>query len=213
VEASSGLIQSLAPRIARVADRLARRSALDPCRDPAGSAMLGSNMPHGFDSYRIFISAPGDLEPDRQACHDAIARVNETTAMPAKILLVSVGLRDSEHISGSRSIVSDNVRWSSYFIQIFEDDWGPRDLFRKLFLLAVECRDNASMPMREVVVCLKDAPHETNAEILAFRRELEERRDLRVFRYGSVEELRAQLTDVCNGWARALIGAGAVAGA
>jgi hypothetical protein len=31
----------------------------------------------------------------RQACHDAIAQANETTAMPEKILLVEVGLRDS----------------------------------------------------------------------------------------------------------------------
>jgi hypothetical protein len=174
-------------------------------------------MPHGFDAYRVFISSPGDLDPDRQACHDAIAQANEATAMPAKVLLVSVGLRDNGQIAGNRSIVSDNVRWSTYFIQIFQDDWGPRDLFRKLFLLAVECREDASMPMREVVVCLKDAPHETNAEILVFRRELEERRDLRVFRYGSMDELRTQLADVCNGWARALIGAGtgaeAVAGA
>jgi hypothetical protein len=31
----------------------------------------------------------------RQACHDAIAQANETMAMPEKILLVEVGLRDS----------------------------------------------------------------------------------------------------------------------
>jgi hypothetical protein len=98
-------------------------------------------MPHGFDTYRVFISAPGDLEPDRQACHDAIAQANETTAMPAKILLVSVGLRDNDQISGNRGIVSENVRWSTYFVQIFQDDWGPRDLFRKLFLLAVAPRN------------------------------------------------------------------------
>jgi hypothetical protein len=165
-------------------------------------------MPHGFDTYRVFISAPGELEPDRQTCHDAIAHVNEATAMPAKVLLVCVGLRDNEQISGSRSIVSENIRWSTYFIQIFEDDWGPRDLFRKLFLLAAECRDDASMPMRDVVVCLKNAPHETNREILAFRRELEERKDCRVFHYGSLEELREQLDDVCNGWARTLIAFG-----
>jgi len=128
--------------------------------------------------------------------------------MPAKVLLVSVGLRDNEQISGSRSIVSDNVRWSTYFIQIFEDDWGPRDLFRKLFLLAAECRDDASMPMRDLVVCLKDAPHETNAEVIEFRRELDERRDLRVLRYAAPDELGAQLIDVCNGWARAQIDAG-----
>jgi hypothetical protein len=165
-------------------------------------------MPHGFDAYRIFISAPGDLERDRQACHDAIAEANEATAMAAKILLVSVGLRDNEQISGSRAIVSDNVRWSTYFIQIFEDDWGPRDLFRKLFLLAVECRDDATMPMRDVVVCLKEAPHETNLEILAFRKELEERKDVRLIRYGSVDELKTQLIEVCNGWAREIIDSG-----
>jgi hypothetical protein len=165
-------------------------------------------MPHGFDTYRVFISAPGDLEPDRQACYDVIAEVNETTAMPAKVLLVSVGLRENDQIASHRSIVSDNVRWSAYFLQIFQDDWGPRDLFRKLFLLAAECRDDTTMPMRDIVICLKDAPHETDAEILAFRRELEERQNLRVFRYTTVDELRAQLTEVCDGWARSLIGLG-----
>ncbi len=162
-------------------------------------------MPHGFDAYRVFISAPGDLEPDRRVCHEAIAKANETTAMPAKILLVEVGLRENDQITGNRSIVSDNVRWSSYFIQLFQDDWGPRDLFRKLFLLATECRDDATMPMREVVVCLKDAPRETNTEILAFRRELEERQDVRLFRYSSIDALREHLTEVCNEWARNLM--------
>jgi hypothetical protein len=162
-------------------------------------------MLHGFDPYRIFISAPGDLEPDCQACYDAVSQANEATAMPAKVLLVSVGLRNNDQISSSRSITSDNVRWSSYFIQVFQDDWGPRDLFRKLFLLAVECRDDASMPMRDLVVGIKDAPNETNPEILAFRKELEERTDLRVIHYSTADELLEQMIEVCNGWARALI--------
>jgi hypothetical protein len=162
-------------------------------------------MPHGFDAYRVFISAPGDLERERQACHDAIAQANEAIAMPAKILLVSVGLRDNEQISGSRAIVADNVRWSAYFLQVFEDDWGPRDLFRKLFLLAMECKDDAAMPMREVVVCLKDAPQETNPEILSFRKELEDREDCRIFRYKSLPELGEHLKVVTEGWARELI--------
>src|SRR5580692_10554615 len=140
-------------------------------------------MPHGFDAYRVFISTPGDLEPDGEACRDAIAEANENTAMPAKILLVCVGLRDNNQIEGNRSIVSDNVRWSAYFIQVFEDDWGPRDLFRKLFFLAVECRNDDAMPMRDIVVFLKRAPHETNPETLAFRRELEACTDARVYHY------------------------------
>ena len=165
-------------------------------------------MPHGFDAYRIFISAPGDLELDRQACQDAVAAVNEATAMPAKILLVTLGLREDGQIEGFRSIVSDNVRWSTYFIQIFKDDWGPRDLFRKLFLLGMECRDDASMPMREVAICLKDSPGETNAEILAFRKELEERKDIGVFAYSSLDELKAHLKEVCSRWAREMIASG-----
>ena len=162
-------------------------------------------MAHGFDDYRIFISAPGDLEPDRDACYAAVARANEETAMPAKVLLISVGLREDAQILSSRAIASENVRWSSFFIQVFQDDWGPRDLFRKLFLLAVECRDDAALPMRDVVVAIKDAPNETSAEILAFRKELEERTDLRVIRYKTVDELREQMIEVCNGWARAVI--------
>jgi hypothetical protein len=162
-------------------------------------------MPHGFDAYRVFVSAPGDLEADRQATYDAIAHANEAVAMPAKILLVNVGLRDNDQIANYRSAVSDNVRWSTFFVQLFQDDWGPGDRFRKLFLLALECRGDASMPMRDLVIGLKDAPGETNPEILAFRRELEERSDVRVFRYAASGQLREHLDVVCAEWARSLM--------
>jgi hypothetical protein len=162
-------------------------------------------MPHGFDTYRIFVAAPGDLKTDRQACYDAVAAVNENSAMAAKVLLVPFGLREDNQIEGSRSIVSDNVRWSCYLIQMFQDDWGPRELFRKLFLLALECRDDPAMPMREVVLCLKDAPHETDPQILAFRAELEGRTDVRVLRYNRVEEIRPRIEEICAGWADSII--------
>jgi hypothetical protein len=162
-------------------------------------------MAHGFDSYRVFISAPGDLEADRQACHDAIAHINEKVAMPEKVLLVSLGLRNNDEISSHRGIVSDNVRWSSYFIQIFQDDWGPRDLFRKLFLLAIECRDDSSMPMRDLVVCLKDAPQETDSEILGFRKELEGLENVRALRYKTPDQLREQLNAVCKEWVESVL--------
>lgn len=162
-------------------------------------------MPHGFDISRVFISAPGDLEMDRQACHDVIAEVNEATAMPEKILLAEVVLRDNAHLENFRSAVSDNVRWSTYFIQVFEDDWGPRSLFRKLFLLAEECRSNAEMPMRELVICLKESPHETDAQVLAFRSELEGWKGAQVIRYKTVDEMKAQLAAVLNEWVQTLI--------
>jgi len=166
-------------------------------------------MAHGFDDYRSFIAAPGDMERDAQACYDAISRVDADVAMPAKILLVSLGLRENSQIEGNRGVVSDNVRWSSYFIQLFQDDWGPRELFRKLFLLATECRDDPAMPMREVVVCLKSAPNESDKCVLRWRKELSGRSDVRVIEYNRAEEIQAHIAEICTVWTRELIAAGA----
>src|SRR5258707_7721538 len=99
---------------------------------------------HGFDMYRVFISTPGDLQPEQETCRAAMSEVNEKEAMPQKTLLVSVGLREDRQIEGFRSAVADNVRQCTYFIQVFEDDWGPKNLFRKMFTLATECRDDSS---------------------------------------------------------------------
>jgi hypothetical protein len=163
---------------------------------------------HGFDMHRVFISTPGDLSLEQETCRAAISEVNERKAMPQKTLLVSVGLPHNEQIVGYRSAVAENVRQCAYYIQVFEDDWGPKNLFRKMFTLATECRDDSNFPMREIVVCLKRAPGETDAEILAFRKELEDRQDMRVLHFDNPENLKAQLVEVCSGWVRSIIDAG-----
>jgi hypothetical protein len=125
--------------------------------------------------------------------------------MPQKTLLVSIGLPHNDQIVGYRSAVAENIRQCAYYIQVFEDEWGPKNLFRKMFTLATECRDDSSLPMREVIVCLKDAPRETDTEILAFRKELEDRRDVRIFRFATPDSLKAQLVAVCAEWVRLIL--------
>jgi hypothetical protein len=163
---------------------------------------------HGFDMYRVFISTPGDLQREQDACRAAISEVNEKEAMPHKTLLVSVGLLHDEQITIHRSAVADNVRQCTYYIQVFDDDWGPKNLYRKMFTLATDCRDDAALPMREVIVCIKDAPRETDPEILAFRKELEDRQDVRVFHFDKPENLKSPLLEVCRGWVRSILEAG-----
>ena len=141
---------------------------------------------------------PGDLELEQQTCRAAC--------------LVTVGLQQDAQIEGFRAAVAANVRQCTYFIQVFQDDWGPRSLFRKMFYLATECRDDSSLPMREVIVCLKDAPRETDPEILAFRKELEERQDVQLFRFDKAESLNAHLLEVCSGWVRSIVDSGQTAG-
>jgi hypothetical protein len=77
-----------------------------------------------------------------------------------------------------------------------------------LFFLAQECLDDPSMPMRDVVVCLKSAARETHPDIVAFRRELEELRGVRLLHYSRSEELRQQLEAVTAEWATSLIALG-----
>ncbi|MGB6941513.1 MAG: hypothetical protein WBE37_03805 [Bryobacteraceae bacterium] len=163
---------------------------------------------HGFDMYHVFLSAPGDLEKERDACRNAISEVNASEAMPSKILLVTVGLTSDSHIVDFRSAVTENIRQCAYFIQVFEDDWGPKNLFRKMFYLAADCRDDAAFPMRDVVVFLKAAPRETDPEILAFRKELEERQDVRVFHFDKPESLKSEIAGLCSAWVHAIIQAG-----
>jgi hypothetical protein len=155
---------------------------------------------HGFDMHRVYLSAPGDLDAEKQVCREAIGATNESEAMPAKILLVAVGLPQEGAIEQFRSAVADNVRQCRYYIQVFEDDWGPRNLSRKMFYLAYDGRSDGSLPMSDVVVFLKDAPRETDPEILAFRKELEDLHGVRIFHFSSPDAMRRQLLEVTAGW-------------
>lgn len=161
---------------------------------------------HGFDMYRVFISSPGDLFRENEATRAAISQINENEAMPRKILLVSVGLREHGDISGFRSAVAENIRQCTWFIQIFHDDWGPGNLFRKMFHLALECRDDPAFPMREVVVLLKDDSKETDPQILAFREELRTAPGVRFLTFTKSEQVSDQLPAVCSAWAASIPG-------
>ena len=172
------------------------------------TAIKNSMLKHGFDMHNVFLSAPGDLAKERETCRSAISEVNASEAMPSKILLVTVGLTNDGSIVDFRSAVAENVRQCAYFVQVFEDDWGPQNLFRKLFYLAADCRDDPAFPMQEVAVFLKDAPRETDPEILAFREELEERQDMRVFHFDKTESLKAQLIALSGEWVRSILAAG-----
>jgi hypothetical protein len=71
--------------------------------------------------------------------------------------------------------------------------------------VAEECRDDQSQPMKEIVVLLKDAPHETDPEILAFRKELAEWKGGRVFTFTKLDEYKTILAGIYTGWLKSLV--------
>jgi hypothetical protein len=159
---------------------------------------------HGFDMHRVYLCTPGDLSREQDICREAMAEVNETDAMPSQILLVPVALMDHAHAMEFRAAVADNIRQCAYFVQVFEDDWGPKAVCRKLFFLATECRDDATFPMQEVVVCLKDAPREKDPEILEFRAELEQTPGVRVLYFDNPDTLKAKIAELFKKWVGAI---------
>lgn len=157
---------------------------------------------HGFDMHRIFLSAPGDLASEKIIAREAISAINGKEAMPDKILMVTVGLPDEALVEGHRSAVAENIRQVRFFLQIFEDDWGPKNLMRKMFYLAWDGRADASLPMEDVVVFLKAAPRETDPEILGFRKELEDVAGPKLRHFKNGDELRQGVHEAVSQWLR-----------
>ena len=60
----------------------------------------------------------------------------------------------------------------------------------------------ALSPCRKLVVFLKAAPRETDPEILAFRKELEEQPGVPVFHFEKIESLKTEFGQVAGAWVR-----------
>ena len=98
-----------------------------------------------FAMYRVFCAAPGNLEPERQAFHEAIGDFNELHGIPAGILLVPVSL--PINMTDKRvyqAAIDANVRSCRYFVQVLHDTWGPAAMnFEREFAMAAECAGRA----------------------------------------------------------------------
>jgi hypothetical protein len=163
---------------------------------------------HGFDMHQVFLSAPGDLEKERDTCRGAISEVNASDAMPAKILLVTVGLTSDGQIVDFRSAVAENVRQSAYYVQIFEDDWGPKNLFRKMFYLAIDCRDDPAFPMQEVAVFLKERSARNRSRNSGVSQRTRTAPGYARVSFRETERLKAQLIELSSEWVGSVLAAG-----
>src|SRR5258708_5538930 len=106
----------------------------------------------------IFCAAPGDLEAERAAFYRAVAQVNENAGIGLHLLFAPLSIVPAiTDKSRFQAAVDDNIRLCSYYILALNDTWGPPlKNFEQDYRLAVECRDDASLPMKEVAVLLKN---------------------------------------------------------
>jgi hypothetical protein len=114
-----------------------------------------------YRMYRVFCATPGDseddLERERQAFYDVIGEVNEAEGMPLGILFVPVSVPPQiTNKTSFQSLVDDNVRACTFFVQVLHHSWGPSTRnFEREYQLAKECCADPHLPMEGMSVFVK----------------------------------------------------------
>src|SRR5918911_1396053 len=104
-----------------------------------------------YRMFRVFCATAWDLDKELRAFHDAISEVNGE-GMQQQILFVPVSLMTMRDKRPFHGLIVENIEDSSYYILAPGDDWGPPERnFQRDYALALECRDNPALPMRDVV--------------------------------------------------------------
>jgi len=101
----------------------------------------------------VFLGAPEGLEAERRAFHEAVGDINEAEGMPRGILFVPLFVSRKLH---EQQVIDANIRSCAFYLLALDRIWGPAGRsFEHDLQLALACRDDAALPMREAVVLLK----------------------------------------------------------
>jgi len=103
-----------------------------------------------YQMRRVFCATSWELEEERLAFHDVLGEVNETEAMKRGVLYVPVTLFNIRDKRVYQYVVDENIRDCSYYMLAVSDGWGPPERhFEHDFKLALACRENPALPMRD----------------------------------------------------------------
>jgi hypothetical protein len=108
---------------------------------------------------RVFCATAWELEGERRAFYDVIGQFNEIEAMQHGILYVPVSLTNTPDKRPYQYTLEENIRACRHYILAVSDDWGPKERnFERDYRLALECRDDAALPMSHVTILLRNQP-------------------------------------------------------
>jgi hypothetical protein len=121
-----------------------------------------------YRMHRVFCATSWELEGERRAFYDVVGEWNETAAMPAGILYIPVSLTNIHDKRAYQFTVEDNIRACRHYILAISEDWGPRERnFERDYRLALECRADASLPLRQTAILVKNQPDGSPSPFIA----------------------------------------------
>ena len=154
--------------------------------------------------FRIFMASPNGLAEERQAFRNTLVEYNRMDARERGVSFWPIGWEDAlGGVGRPQSIINDDIRTCDYFVMVLWDRWGSRpdkpgegkwsSATEEEYHIAVECLDDAKMPMKDIVVFFKavDAgklsdPGPQLQRVLEFKKNLEEEKALLFHTYDEV---------------------------
>jgi hypothetical protein len=171
-------------------------------RFPAHSKLL-EWAAEDFMAYRLcnlFCRLAGNLAPEREVFYQAVGACNETEGMPRGTVYVPLSIAD--YPPDRKRAVDENIQLSEFFLLLVEDIWeAPVQSFLHDYRLALRCRADAALPMRDIAVFVKKTPEgEEDGGLGQFRAKLGGPDGPRCYDFGTADELAALLPPVLSEW-------------
>ena len=112
-----------------------------------------------YRMLRVFCATAWELEGERRAFYDLLGGVNEKLAMQQDVLYVPVSLTNTPDKRPYQYTVDENIRACRHYILAVDEDWGPKERnFERDYRLALKCREDASLPMSQVAILVRNLP-------------------------------------------------------
>jgi tetratricopeptide (TPR) repeat protein len=181
------------------------------------SARHNLSVPHTLTAYRVFVASPGGLVPERQAFRDAINAYNEMDAISRGVMFIPVGWEQTLPGMGRpQSLINEDLRDCDYFVLILWDRWGSSSgdaaytsATSEEYAIARECWNNSEHCLREIAAFFKAAeprqmsdPGEQLRNVLDFKRQLEQTKELLFSTFDDVSLFQRQLQRLLAKWVR-----------
>lgn len=180
-------------------------------------------------AYKVFIASPGGLEAEREAFRSTLAKYSEADSLHRGCMYQPIGWEITlPGVGRPQDLINDDVRECDFLVLVFWDKWGsPTGGSRKSkytsgaeeeFYVAMECLDDPSMPMRQVVVLFKSVeermlsnPGNQLKKVLKFRKKLEVDKTVLFSQFDEISRFEEILRSQLAQWVRDHERGGAIA--
>jgi tetratricopeptide (TPR) repeat protein len=175
-------------------------------------------MPSAIQLYRIFIASPGGLADEREAFKETIIEYNDSDAIERNAIFLPIGWELTlAGIGRPQALINNDLAKCDYCILVLWDRWGtPPDNAAKFtsgteeeFNIAVQCFQDPSKPMRQIVVLFKSVdprqlsdPGPELRKVLEFKKKLESERGLLFDSFDEISTFRKKLRRHLASWTR-----------